>query len=140
MSRVEALKTKAKLLVKAKKKAGIPYLLKDALNKVALLSGYGSWRELRKAMPENEFYWRGSAGSPNHWCKTHGEARKVLEKNGGFLVPYRHQYFVCQEDYVKGLGIKLNDPDLLAVGRDWSMPQDAGALVRLNAKIKKGAG
>lgn len=140
MSRIESLKVKAKLLVKAKKKAGQPIPLKEALDKVAKLSGYPSWRELRRSSPENDFYWKGSGSVPNHWCKSHGEAQRVLEQNGGFLIPYLKQFFVCQGDFVEGLGISLKDPDLSAVGPDWASPRDKQALDRLNAKIKKAAG
>ena len=104
MPHLEKLKLKAKLLVKAKKKNGEPFSLKDALNKIARLSGHSSWRELRRSPAEKDLYWRPTGSIPNHWCKTYEEAKALHLKNGGFLLPYRWQFFVSQPDYIEGLG------------------------------------
>jgi hypothetical protein len=137
MSFPDSLKRKAELLVKAKRKAGGSMKLKDALDKMARLSGYESWRELMRQSHEDESYARGTGVFPHHWCKTHDEALGVLWENGGVLLPYRKQFFVCRLEHIHGLGIAKDDPDLALVGNDWSAPKDAEALKRLNAKIRK---
>ncbi|MGH7739164.1 MAG: hypothetical protein ACREL1_03360 [bacterium] len=135
MTRLEKLRLKAKLLVKAKKKNGTSLKLKDALNKIARLSGHSSWRELRRASGEKDLYARATGSFPNYWCKTYEEAKTLHLQQGGFLLPYLGQFFVCQADHVEGLGIPLDDPDLALTGSDWASPKDSKALSRIDDKI-----
>src|SRR4051812_22794486 len=116
MSFTDKLKRKAELLVKAKRRAGAPIQLKTALDTMARLSGYASWRELKSRPHEDELYARSTGVFPHHWCKTHEEALSVLWENGGVLLPYRKQFFVCRLEHLEGLGIAKGDPDLGLVG------------------------
>lgn len=136
MSPIDKLKLKAKILVKAKKRSGISVRLKDALNIVARYLGFRSWRELRRNGMETELYIKATGITSNLWCKTYSEAQVVQKQYGGFLLPYRKQYFVCSIEYIKELGISPDDLDLVLAGNDWANPKDSDALRRLNKKIK----
>ena len=135
-SGTQFLKDKAKLLQKAKKKAGKPIQLKTALALIAKTSGYDSWRDLKKTLETNEqFCSPKSSAFWNTWYAAYADARKHLESHGGFLLPYQKQFFICDIHYVENLGIKRNDPDLEKVGADWVRPLDVSAWKRLLKKI-----
>ena len=135
-SRIQFLKDKAKLLQKAKKKAGKPIQLKTALALIAKTSGYDSWRDLKKTLETNEQFCstQGSAFW-NTWYASYADARRHFESHGGFLLPYQKQFFICDIHYIENLGIKRTDPDLEKVGADWVRPLDASAWKRLLKKI-----
>ena len=50
----------------------------------------------------------------NRWYANYEEARAGLEKHGGFLLPYRHHFFVCQADVIQALGL-----DKKLMGSGW---------------------
>lgn len=72
----------------------------------------------------------------NRWYANYGQARAGLEKHGGFLLPYRHHFFVCQADVIQALGLDADDPDWKKIGYDLAQPADAEALERLHQKRK----
>ncbi len=137
ISTVERFKVRAKLLVKAKKKSGTPFRLKDALDTIARASGFASWRELRNASHGEDLYSRSTGVFLNHWCKTYAEACDVLKKHGGVLFPYGKQFFVSPVEHLEGLGISRDDADLALVGNDWVQPKNREAFNRLNERIRK---
>ncbi len=136
-SGINSLKIRAKLLQKLKKKSGQSMQLKDALQSVAKASGYSSWRELSANFEETEIFNPHQWSSQwKTWYASHHEALTHLQSVDGYLLPYRKQFFVCDIDYVEALGISANDIDLLAIGRDWSKPQDQVAWKRVVEKIR----
>jgi hypothetical protein len=138
LSRLESLKIKAKLLQKAKKKAGKEIALKDALQQIAQLSGFENWRDLKENFEENQVFEISMSSAHWHvWYASYNEALKHLHETGGFLLPYQKHFFICNEDYIKELGLAMSDNDLLRVGNNWAEPQDKEAWLRLKAKIKK---
>lgn len=138
-SRLDLLKTKAKLLQKAKKKSGNPVQLKTAFALIAKATGFSSWREFKAAVELGEkFRFPGSSAHWSVWYASYDEARKHLNENGGFLIPCEKHYFVCDIHYIENLGIKASDPDLKAVGHDWVHPADRESWNRLIKKIKSG--
>lgn len=136
-SRLESLKVKAKLLQKAKKKAGKPVLLKEALGLVAKSAGYESWRDLKKTLDETGVFSppRGSAYW-NVWYSKYDEARDHLSQSGGFLLPFERHFFICDINYIESLGIKRGDPDLEKVGFNWVEPLEEAAWSRLLERIR----
>jgi hypothetical protein len=70
----------------------------------------------------------------SRWFTTHEEARASLEKEGGYLLPYKSQYFVTSSEAIRELGLDPNDPDWVHIGWDWVCPADDEAWQRLKAK------
>ena len=70
----------------------------------------------------------------NLWYANYEEARLSLNRNGGFLLPYRQHFFVCQPDVIKALGLEPDDPDWEKIGFDCAHPRDAAAFERLRRK------
>ena len=135
-SRLEELKTRAKLLLKSKQKSGIEFTLRQALDQIAATAGHPSWRQLQAALSGDELYYPSYASARlNAWFAAHADAAAYQAQHGGHVLPYRGQFFVCETSYVEMLGIPAHDPDLALVGPDWTQPRDAEAWGRLHAKL-----
>lgn len=104
---------------------------KDALRVIAIEKGFNSWEQLKCQLP----FIRG--GFLNKWFANYSDAKSYLQSNGGFLLPFKHQYFVCDEDYIANLGFEPNDLDWKLIGCDWEKPTNAGAWKRLYKKWMK---
>ena len=70
----------------------------------------------------------------NRWFANYEEARGSLESEGGYLLPYRRQFFICEAEAVRALGLDPDDPDWKAVGRDCVRPADEQAYRRLKER------
>ena len=69
----------------------------------------------------------------NRWFSTYTEARNSLETDGGYLLPYKRHYFVCEADVIRALGLDPEDRDWEKIGRDGAHPTDQQA-VRTSAR------
>ena len=70
----------------------------------------------------------------NRWFPNYEAARKALEEGGGYLLPYKHHYFVCEADVIRALGLDPHDPDWQKVAWDCGAPTDSEAYERLRSK------
>lgn len=135
-NRLESLKIKAKLLQKAKSKAGKPIQLKEAFEIIAKAAGFPSWREQKAAIEKTNFLGLAKSGPQIQvWFRDYEEARAHAQETGGYLIPHEKDFFVGDLDFLKSLGLTENDPDLKAVGSDWSKPGSDRALEVLIRKI-----
>jgi DNA-binding MarR family transcriptional regulator len=69
------------------------------------------------------------------WFKDHATASRHRQACGGWLFPFRHQFFVSGDDAIVALGLSPDDADLALVGRDLSRPDDPAAFERLAARV-----
>ncbi|MEK6279818.1 MAG: hypothetical protein AABN95_05640 [Acidobacteriota bacterium] len=70
----------------------------------------------------------------NRWFATYEDARKSREKDGGYLLPFRRQYFVCESEVIRTMGLEPADPDWEKIGWDVARPLDVEASERLREK------
>jgi len=70
----------------------------------------------------------------NRWFSTYEEARRSLDNDGGFLLPYQKHFFVCEADVIQAMGLEPDDPDWEKIGRDGAKPKDQDAYQRLCEK------
>ena len=70
----------------------------------------------------------------NRWFSNYDEARRSLESEGGFLLPYRRHFYVCQPEAISAMGLDPEDADWELIGRDCARPSDAVAFERLREK------
>jgi hypothetical protein len=70
----------------------------------------------------------------NRWFTTYEEARASLESEGGYLLPYRSQFFVTTNEEIRELGLDPEDADWARIGWDWVRPSEKAASERLNEK------
>lgn len=104
---------------------------KHALTVIAIEKSFKSWLALKSQLP---FI---IVGFLNKWFVSYNEARFHLESDGGFLLPYKNQYFICGSNYIKQLGLNPNDSDWKLIGYDWANPSDQKAWQRLYKKWMK---
>jgi hypothetical protein len=109
--------------------------LKHALTLIALELGFDSWAEFKAAaaVRTEEVHVPGLGAMLNRWFADYREARASLEAEGGFLFPYRSQFFVCEAEGVRVMGFEPEDPDWRRIGFDWVRPRDRAAWERLCA-------
>ncbi|MGB6976052.1 MAG: hypothetical protein WBE18_01130 [Gammaproteobacteria bacterium] len=101
---------------------------KHALAVIALEKGFKSWADLKCQIP---FI---IGGFLNKWFVNYEEAKTHLHITHGFLLPYKNQFFICEADYIKQIGLDPNDPDWELMGYDWAKPSNHEAWQRLYKK------
>jgi hypothetical protein len=118
---------------------------KHALDAIARERGAASWAELKHALEQEApprlsieaFFSKGQGRSAflNRWFSTYAEALASLRTQGGYLFPYRTQFFLCDAGFLQALGVAPHDPDWERMGRNWVEPQDAEARARLEQQL-----
>lgn len=118
--------------------------LKHALAVVAAELGYAAWTDCKRRLEppaadrlDTEAFFPGRWGGAflNRWFARYAEARASLEAEGGYLFPFRRQFFVCEGGFLEARGIDPEDPDWDAIGRDWIRPLDDPARLRLERRL-----
>lgn len=123
---------------------------KHALTVIALENDYTSWADLKQRLERKEklaafrkhnkytlLYPQRCAGFINSWYAHYEEAREHLVHDGGYLLLYKNDFFVCQRTYIQTLGLDPDDPDWEMIGFDWAQPTDQDALDRLKGKLEQ---
>ncbi len=109
--------------------------LKHALALLAEEHGFASWIELKQTLEARPvFHVPRHSSLLNRWFADHAQARASLAAYGGYLLPFRDQFFVTESEGVRELGLDPEDPDWAAVGFDMVRPLDLAAHARLCAK------
>lgn len=104
---------------------------KHALAVIAIEKGFNSWADLKCQLP---FI---SGGFLNHWFANYDEAKSYQQTNGGFLLPFKNQFFICDANYINHLGFNSEDPDWELIAYDWVYPMNKTAWHRLYKKWMK---
>lgn len=109
--------------------------LKHAQAVIAREQKFADWKSLKDA---TDVVWYPFGGSAflNAWFAQYANARACLDKNGGYLLTHRGQYFVCEADFIRALGIDPKDPRWEAIGRDTARPLNRRACNELRALAK----
>ena len=126
---------------------------KHALTVIALENNYASWADLKQRLERKEklaafrknnkytlLYPQRCGGFINAWYAHYEEAREHLVHDGGYLLPYKNDFFICQRVYIQTVGLDPDDPDWKRIDFDWAKPADQEAWARLDAKLKKVSG
>lgn len=80
-------------------------------------------------------YPRECWGHWNIWSASYEEARGIREEHGGYLLPYKHQFFIVEGNFIDTIGLDPEDEDWARIGRDWVRPADPEARTRLYVKL-----
>lgn len=75
----------------------------------------------------------------NQWFARYEEARAARARTGGFLLPYRRHFYVCEPEVIRALGLEPDDADWARIGWDCARPADEQAYQRLRAKRAEAA-
>lgn len=118
---------------------------KHALAVIAQEQGHASWAELKQALGGDEeaplrldteaFFSRNRGAFLNRWFSSYAEALASLRTVGGYLFPFREQFFVTDAGFLAALGVDPKDPDWERMGFDWVEPLDPAARARLEQKL-----
>ncbi|CAM3281266.1 MULTISPECIES: hypothetical protein [Corallococcus] len=116
---------------------------KHGLTVIAREAGHATWTQLKQALQAvpapgldtGVFFQKQRGSFLNRWFATYEEAATSLAAQGGFLFPFRHQYFVCEADFLRTLGIDATEADWARLGHDWVRPRDPAAKERLEGKL-----
>lgn len=108
-----------------------PIKHKHALAVVAIEKGFASWADLKCQLP----FIRG--GFLNHWFASYADAKSYLDAHGGFLLPFKNQFFICDANYINHLGFNAEDADWQLIKYDWAHPANKSAWQRLYKKWMK---
>lgn len=115
--------------------------LKHTLAVIASEYGFSSWTNLK-----NYFSITGltkfnpnSGGFFNQWFSSYLEAKQMLQQTGGYLFPYRNQFFICESGYIEHVGLIEQVSDWQGINNNWIEPADMQAWQRLNDLYANGA-
>jgi hypothetical protein len=101
---------------------------RHALQVIAIERGFRSWPDLKCQL----LFIRG--GFLNQWFVQYEEGKAYQRSHGGFILPFKKQFFVCTTDYIIDLGFDVCDPDWVLIAHDWVVPQHKVAWQRLYKK------
>lgn len=104
---------------------------KHALAVIATEKGFKSWSDLKCQLP----FIHG--GFLNHWFAKYVDAKSFQQLNGGFILPYKNQFFICDANYINHLRLNAEDPDWKLINHDWINPTNMNAWNRLYKKWMK---
>ncbi|WP_164008245.1 GIY-YIG nuclease family protein [Pyxidicoccus trucidator] len=118
---------------------------KHALAVIAREQGFASWAELKDAREEDAtpgvdfeaLLSRVGGLFLNRWFSSYEEALASLRADGGYLFPFRRQFFVCEASLLTTLGVDLADADWALAGPDWVAPLDRAAHDRLAVRLAR---
>lgn len=89
--------------------------------------GFTSWWEAKRVLagaPGENYgtllYPAAGSGHLNLWYRDRDEALRVRQSRNGWLLAYRHQFFVAERGFVEELGLAPDDPRWRAIAFDWT--------------------
>jgi hypothetical protein len=140
---LEELKVRARVRVNAARKAGEGggLSLRDCLHEASRAVGFLEWEHARRVLgglaergDDMGTFWHapGCQSLINEWHADERQAREALAP-GKFLLPYRRQFMVVQEDFIRVLGLDPQDPAWGAASHDLVAHYGSAAWVVLCA-------
>ena len=124
------LKTRARLRLNAERRndPASELRLRDCLNLVSCEVGFAHWEHARKVLggeagqgEDMGTFWHAPRTGIllNLWFARYEEARVALQADAqAFLLPYRRQFFLVQDHFVRELGVDPADASWDAIGHD----------------------
>lgn len=117
--------------------------LKHMLTIIANEYGFSSWVNLKQYFTITGLtkFEPTGGGMLNQWFKNYKEAKQILITEGGYLLPYRNQFFISEAGYIEFIGLDPSSQDWSKIGCNWIEPDDLRAWQRLNAlylKVRRG--
>lgn len=121
----EALKTLSKF-----GKQEPPFQHKDALKAVSRLAGFKNWQHASHILGGSAhigddmgvlWYSNKCTVLLNIWCRNYEEAQEQFsQRKGSFLFPYKTQFVITDDEYVRALGIDTDQPMLQGPSRNFA--------------------
>lgn len=119
-----------------------PVARADCLRAVARELGFQGWPHAASVLRGDRvqdfgtlLYANAGAAHWNIWSASYEEASVIRREHGGFLLPYKRQFFITDSFYIEDLGLDAQDPDWDRIERDWVQPKDVQARNRLYERL-----
>lgn len=121
---------------------------KHALAVIAQEHGFESWGDFKQHLERKDklaqlrgdyhtlHYPPRCRGFILEWHADYAVASQSLGHSGGYLFPYKKQFFICEAPYIAELGLDPDDADWERIGYNWVKPNDPEAWQRLNHKLQ----
>lgn len=123
----------------------LPAALKrrHVLARLAVALGCRGWPHLKAVLEgtpvvdKGRIMYRESAGYWNVWSASYEEAKRIRAEHGGFLLPFRRQFFVAEASYVRWMGGEPDAEEWSAIERDWVHPPSGQSTAwrRLTSRV-----
>ena len=116
------------------------FKLKHCLEIIALENQYQSWRDFKKNFDksiEDDFVEHYIGGFLNHWFPNYQEAKEFQRLRGGFLLPFKSQYFICEADFIEVIGLDSGDQLWREIDFDWVKPMSKKSWKILRKRLSK---
>ncbi len=104
--------------------------LKDTLHVIAFEHGFDSW-DAFKSNVQDPFNNKLCGGFLNKWFNKYKDALQHLEKEAGYLLPYRKQFVICSKNYLFALGMDGNSQMWSKICNNFVYPTDHKALISI---------
>lgn len=116
---------------------------RHALSCLAMSLGCRGWPHLKAVLEstpiadKGRLLYRESAGYWHVWSASYEEAAAIRAEHGGFLLPFKSQFFVAEAPYVAWMGGQPDAVEWDRIGRDWVKPAKGSAQAwrRLTSRI-----
>ena len=123
MDRIIKLKSQAKKLAKDK-----DIKIKAALEILAQENHFPNWKIYKNAT--DTFWYQKSSPFINHWFARRIDAQEHQQLNGGFLLPYKGQYFIAEKEYIEHVGLDPENPIWKIINFDVSTSSALNKVVK----------
>jgi hypothetical protein len=126
---LEELKTRARIRLNGARRTGegAELRLRDCLHDAARAVGFSHWEHARRVLggeaaagEDMGSFWHAPRCNTllNHWYADAQAARAAHAKGNGFLLPYRRQFVLVQDEFIRELALDPRDANWSALGRD----------------------
>lgn len=116
---------------------------RHCLTVVAMELGFRGWAQLAHVLEDGEegadfgtiLCPKRMMPHQNIWVANYLEAQQIRDEHGGFLLPYKEQFFIADGDFLLDLGLDPEVEDWERMGRDWVKPDDLNVRARFYARL-----
>jgi hypothetical protein len=129
-------------LTKASRSKDSKVRRRDCLAVLAAELGFANWAQAKLVLAGAAANNYGTLLCPakaggylNLWFKTREEAIHVQNQRGGWLLAYRHQFFVVERSYIEALGLDPHDSAWTALSFDWTTLGASAARANLYSQL-----
>ena len=114
------------------------FQLKHALAVIAHEHGFENWTNLKNYFTTtSKSIFTPQGGFFNQWFSKYAEAKQMLSQSGGYLLPYKNQFFICEAGFIEYVGLNAQASEWQKIGYNWVEPQDFSTWQILKDKYEQ---
>lgn len=109
--------------------------LKEAQKQLAYQNGFSDWISYKKHI--DVFWYQKMSPFLNQWFAHYDEAKLYQNRNGGYLLTFRGQYFVAEREYIHHIGFDPDDSVWRLIDHDVSQNINLEKFFKYYGKTKE---